>query len=537
MRPLANLLLALAAGLLGAVPLAAQSPDSAAGGVRAGLRAPRPLSLEDAVRLAQHTSETIGIARADVARAHGDQRRARSGYYPQLAGSLSYQRALRSQFSVLQSDTASSGSQRCSAFVADPSLTVEERLAALESSVECSSNSNPFAGLSDLPFGRANTYRFGLSASQALYTGGRLGGLTQSAAASLRSAELGVTSARAQTVLDVTQAYYDASLGDRLVTIAQVTLEQAETTLAQTQLARTVGNQSEFEVLRARVTRDNIRPIVIQRRADRDLAYYRLKQFLELPVAEPLQLTTELGDTVVVQEGQLADIVETLGDTAVERRLAVRQAAETVNSQEGQLRVARAQRYPQLTLSSDFADLGYPGNVSPIGTDFVSDWSLTLAVSVPLFTGGRMRGEVESARANVEQAQLRLKQTQKRAQLDALNAELQLATAVAAWEASAGTEEQAARAYQIAELRYREGLSTLTELNDQRLALALAQSTRARAARDLQVAKVRFLLLPSLPLGASGGATAGAASGGSTAGITTTATTTMTTATTNGFTR
>ena len=107
--------------------------------------------------------------------------------------------------------------------------------------------------------------------------------IASAADAGVRSAKLGLTSAQAQLLLDVTAAYYDAALGDRLVAIAQASLEQADTTLSQTQLARQVGNQSEFDLLRARVTRDNQRPVVIQRQAARDIAYYRLKNLLNLP--------------------------------------------------------------------------------------------------------------------------------------------------------------------------------------------------------------------------------------------------------------
>lgn len=484
--------------LLAQHPATAQTPDTTG----------RRLSLPEALELAAARSEAVGIARADVARARGDRRRARSGYFPQLTGSASYQRTLRSQFSALRQngDSGSSGPARaCDRFVAQPGLTLAERLAALESSVECSSAADPFANFRNLPFGRENTYRFGLSATQNLFTGGRLRGLAQAADAGLRSAELGVTAAQAQTMLDVAQAYYDATLGDRLVGIAEATLRQADTTLVQADLARQVGNQSEFELLRARVTRDNQRPVVIQRRAERDLAYVRLKQLLELSLGESLALTTALGDTTLAANPRLAEFAPTPGDTGLDRRVAVRQAAEAVTAQQGQLRVARAQRYPQLTLSSDFADLGYPRNGSPFGTDYISDWNVSVALSLPLFTGGRLGGDVASAQANVESARLRLKQTRERAELDARTAQLQLEAAVAAWEASAGIEEQAARAYQIAELRYREGLSTQTELNDLRIQLAQAKSTRAQAARDLQLARLRRLLLPSLPLPATAG--------------------------------
>jgi outer membrane protein TolC len=60
---------------------------------------------------------------------------------------------------------------------------------------------------------------------------------------------------------------------------------------------------------------------------------------------------------------------------------------------------------------------------------------------------------------------------------------------------------QAQRAYEIADLRYREGISTNLELSDSRLSLQVAQANRAQAARDLQVARAHVALLPDLPVG------------------------------------
>jgi outer membrane protein TolC len=172
-----------------------------------------------------------------------------------------------------------------------------------------------------------------------------------------------------------------------------------------------------------------------------------------------------------------------------------------------------------VSLSSQFAQLGFPDAVSPFSAEFVSDWTVSLGLQLPLFTGGRIGGEVRSARANMTEAELRLQQSRELAQVDARNAAIQLEAAEAGWQASAGTVEQAARAYQIAELRYREGISTQTELLDSRIQLEQAQASRARAARDLQVAKVRVLLLPALPLAAQVQAAATTAvSSGSSAG-------------------
>ena len=125
-------------------------------------------------------------------------------------------------------------------------------------------------------------------------------------------------------------------------------------------------------------------------------------------------------------------------------------------------------------------------------------------MTVPILNGGRIRADEAIARAGVTEAEARLRLTRELAALDAESARQELRAARAEWEASGATIKQAARAYEIADLRYREGLSTQLELSDSRLLLAESEVTRARAARDLQVRRIRLALLPELPL--TGGA-------------------------------
>ena len=67
--------------------------------------------------------------------------------------------------------------------------------------------------------------------------------------------------------------------------------------------------------------------------------------------------------------------------------------------------------------------------------------------------------------------------------------------------------------YTIAEVRYREGISTQLELSESRLLLEQSRANRAMAARNLQVARMRLALLKDLPLG-SGGLFGGSGTGG-----------------------
>jgi outer membrane protein TolC len=346
------------------------------------------------------------------------------------------------------------------------------------------------------------------------------------ARAGRNAAEVGVAAAEAQARLDVTSAYYDALLADRLVTIAESTVVQAERTLRQVQLTRAVGSASEFELLRARVTRDNQRPAWLQARTARELAYVRLRQLLNLPAAQALQLTDSIAEVpvapvavppvpatvavaaaeVLAPDPRVAEAVEArLGaaDTVVARRAPVRQAQLGVEVAQQQLRAVRGQRFPQLAATSTYQRFAYPTEILPRSLgDFLPNWTVGLGVSWPLFSGGRVRGEITAAEAGVAEARQRLRQAEEGADLDTRQAVLQLAEAEAAWLASVGTAEQAQRAYAIADVRFAEGISTQLELSEIRVQWQQALANRARAARDLQVARTRLALLPALPLGA-----------------------------------
>jgi outer membrane protein TolC len=420
------------------------------------------LSLEEALRIAAGESETVWVAEAGVLRAVGNTRIARSGFFPQLNGSASYTRTLRSQFENIS-----------------------------------------FGGgdedLGDLPFGRENQYSLSLSLSQLVFDGGQTAARHRATLAVRRSAEIGVDSALAATSLDVTRAYFDAQLGDRLVQIAEASLAQTEETLRITDVAFQVGDKAEFDVLRARVTRDNQRPVLIRRRADRSEAYLRLKQLLDIPADDDLVLTTGVADPV--------PRFATASDASPERRAPVRQAAESVAAGEAQVDEAQAQRLPTVRLTSQYSPVAYPSSGLPRVSDFQEDWSVTLGLSIPILTWGRLRGNVMVAEGTLSEARARLEQAREAAELEARIARDDLAEAEAALASNTSTVEEAQRAYQIAQVRFREGISTQIELSDARLQQEQSQVNRALALRDVQVARARLALLQSLPLGTGTGVT------------------------------
>ena len=513
----------VAGALLLAAPLGAQQPTVAAQPGRPAPGTPVALSLEEALSLVPERSETVRAAAAGVQRARGQLRQARSQLFPQLTGIVNYQRTLQSQFEAIAS--AAGGAQP------EPTEPAEPDTAA-----------DPFAGISRI-FASENTVTLGLQFNQNLFSGGRIQAQARASEAARRAAEVGVSSATAQARLDVTEAYFDALLADRLVAIAESSLVQTERTLRQTRLARQVGTTAEFDLLRAQVTRDNQRPFVLQARTQRDAALLRLRQLLDIPAAQSVTLTTSLeSDVPALAPGAIAESplparvdapvdvnlvlneravpaallasAVAAADTTTDRRAPVRQATENVRAQEQLLRVARAERLPAISVSSLYQRFAYPVTGLPGFDEYFPNWTVSVGLSVPLLTGGRISGAAQAAEANVAEARAQLRQAEELAALDAQLIVAQLENAAAAYAASAGTAEQASRAYGIAEVRFAEGISTQVELDDSRLLQQQALANRAQAARDLNVARARLALLTDLPLGAAqGGSSAGAGAG------------------------
>ncbi len=479
---------------------------------------PGPLTLDQVLALAEPRSEAVSIAVAGVRRAEGDQLRARSGLRPQLSAAASYDRALASEFEGVF-DNVDTGPV-CPPFALNPTAALDARVTEIERALDCGAiGGGGFFGstgdLSNLPFGRKNTWRASLSFSQNLYSGGRNGAQVALAAAGHETAELGLTTTRAQLLFEVAQAYYDAVLSEQLVNIAAATLEQAGATLRQVEAGLNAGTQPEFEVLRARVNRDQQQPILIRQRVNRALAYLRLKRLLDLPPEADLQLANTLEDenlppppsfvervSVVenaLRSNEAADLSVTSGLT-LPSRIAIDQARATVRTREASLALIEAQKMPSVSLNSNYARIAYPDNVAAPTFDR-SNWSIGISMSLPLLTGGRQRGDEAVAKAELEQSLLQERQMEELAALDTRSAWAELLAARVAWESTAGTVQQANRAYEIADVRYSSGVSTQLELSDSRVQRQQAQANRAVAARDLQVARAKVALLPDLPVG------------------------------------
>lgn len=438
------------------------------------------LSLDDAVGRALGGSEEVRLARSQVSLADAQVTQARAQALPQVDISLGYTKTLASAF-----DTGGGFELPDSLrFEPDTTATLEERVRYLEQTA-------PLAGLggigslfSNLPFGQENAYSASLVGSQLLYSGGRVGAALDIARSYRSAARLNLAEELAEIELQVRRAYWDARLARELEAIGEEALAQAERFLAEERLRYAAGRASELELMRAEVARDNLRPQLVAARNGAELAALELKRLVELPLEQPIRLTTDLEAPAAAEAEAEALAPEVL----IGQRAAIRAAEEQVEIRQQQVRISRGGFLPSVSLNMNYGRQLFPSDPFTFSGDWRTDWTIGLGVQIPVFSGFRRVAELEAARVELERARLQASQLRESVQLQyeaALGERRRAREEIAARQRTA---EVAERVYELTVLRYDRGLATQLEVSDARLALLQARTNLAQAVRDYYVA-------------------------------------------------
>lgn len=453
----------------------------------AGAQRPSPaadtlsLTLEAALERALTESDEIRLARSEVSLAGAQVRAARAQALPQLSANLAYTRTFASPFGGGGGFSLPDSLR----FSPDSTASLEERVRYLERNA-------PNAGLaglgglfSGLPFGQENTYTARLSGSQTLFSGGRTGAALRIARSYRSAAEFTLLEREAELRLQVRTAYTQAQLAQELAGIARAALEQAEAFLAQEQLRQRAGESSDLEVLRAQVSRDNLRPQLVQAENAAELALLELKRLLNIPARQPLRLTTPL-------DAPAQAAVEADAALATANRASIAAAERQVAIREEGIRIARGAFLPSVQLQGYYGRQLQPSEIFGFDEGSRGDAAATLAVTVPIFSGGQRSAELQQARIEAERARLQLTQLREGVQVEYERARGEAERARATIAARQTTVQAAQRVYDLTVLRYERGLATQLEVSQSRLELLQARSNLVQAIAELRIAAARL---------------------------------------------
>lgn len=440
------------------------------------------LTLEEAVARAVAGSQEVRLARAGVDAAEAQVTAARAAALPQISANLSYTRTFASPFDV-GARLVLPDSLR---FSPDPTRPLEERVKYLEDRAPVAGLSGMSTLFGNLPFGRRNTYVAGVTGTQLLYAGGRIGAALRIAADYEDAARYDLAEQVAETEFQVRSAYVQALLARQLEQIAGAAFEQAEAFLERERLRRRTGEASDLDVLRAEVAAENLRPQLVQARKASELAQLNLKRLLDLPLTRPLVLATELA---APDSAGLAAPPPDVARARLARRAALEAARRQVSIREQQVQIARSAFLPTVSLQMSYGRQLYPERAFDLsGVEPRTDWTATISLQLPLFQGFKRTAEIELARAELEAAKLRLAQLEEQVALQYQQALGDRERAAAEIAARRRTVFQAERVYDLTRMRYERGLATQLEVSEARLALLQARTHLAQALADFAIA-------------------------------------------------
>jgi len=410
----------------------------------------RPLTAEEAARIALRNRPDVTVARAGVAAAQGRTQQARSGLLPSVGVGAGYTRT--------------------------------------ESLSSPGGGGGGVGGAVGGTFVSASGYQGSITLRQLLYDFERTRNLAHQAGAEERAAVANLTRVQADLVLLVKRAFYDYIQNVRLVEVneANVRNQQAQLALAQARLKSGLGLPSD--VVRAQTAVAEAILNLNLARNNASLARVSLAELMGIDPRTPIQ-AADTREPAPAEES-----VNALVTTALKQRPEVLQVRASLQAAQHGLRVAKQTNAPSLS-----ANLG----VTARGADFPprnSFLSVGASIVWTPFDAGLTAGRVQEANAEIEAIRAQIKTVELAITSEVAQAYLNLRTAeqrVVTADAEVANAEETVR---LVEGRYRAGVGTFLEVTDAQAALLTARTNRVNAQTAVDQARAALARAVGRPL-------------------------------------
>ncbi len=191
-----------------------------------------------------------------------------------------------------------------------------------------------------------------------------------------------------------------------------------------------------------------------------------------------------------IDELGLPAVPEGLPSDLLERRPDIRQAEQSLIAANARIGVAKAQYFPSISLTGAF---GWTSTaLTSLFTNPARTWNIAASVTQPIFQGGAIYGQVESATAVQEEALFQYKKAVQSAFADVDNALIDQKNTREQLEAQA-RRVAALRTYaRVSKLRYEKGNTSYIEVLDSERSLFVAELAYTQAKGDLFQALVNL---------------------------------------------
>ncbi|MBN1381368.1 MAG: TolC family protein [Deltaproteobacteria bacterium] len=340
-----------------------------------------------------------------------------------------------------------------------------------------------------MPTGAEHTFTGAVVLEQPLFTGGALSAGIGIASDALKTAKLGYRAAEQQTIENVYSAFYGVLLTQSLIEVAEGAVKNAQTNLNQVEKRYREGAASRFERLRAQVQLATIRPNLTEARNSYETAVEHLKDLLGLDKQKGITVT---GFFEPRRDTLLSEDINTLVEKAYTQRPEYQMQRLQKDIGAKKVRLARAEFFPILALSSALQWQAQKDDFSVGGDDFERTFYAGVSLRIPIFEGLGSKARYGEARAELRKTEIEEENLKNLIATEIRTLYNELIQAQEILQSQKEVVAQAKEGLRLANLLYEEGAATLLEVIDAQLAATQAGTSYYRAIYQFNTASIKL---------------------------------------------
>lgn len=326
-----------------------------------------------------------------------------------------------------------------------------------------------------------------------LFMGFRIANDIKAKEANLGAALENLEKARDDLSLNVASFFLQALYSTEMEAVAGLQVELTTQQLERTGILFEQGRIAESQLydMRAQLARDNV--TLVDACNNTVIALLNLAQLLELNYSDGFAIAEPALEDMTVYAGMIAVSSPVhVYARAVEIRPAIRAQELTVTASEHNLSVAKAYRFPSLTMSAQYSNGYYhffrEGYVNQSFIDQVrrnSRQSVGMSLSIPILNRNQTNNGIRNSRVALENNLLALENVKKNLYKEIQQAYINATASLDKYNSSTLSTESSKIAFDYAEKRYSEGISTVIEFEQAKTNYMQSLSSQLQSKYDL----------------------------------------------------
>ena len=425
------------------------------------------LTLEDALKVALSENISVKVADKEIQRATYAKKGTYAALFPQVDANASFQRTIKKQVMYMDFDMSSLGIG-----------------GGAPSGADAGGAGGGAGSGGGLEVGRWNTWSAGVTAAMPIINAQ----LWEAVKISGDDVELAVEKARGSRlgmVSEVKSAFFAVLFAKEAFKVYQKVYENAQKNLDVTQMRYNAQKASELDLTRAKTTVANAVPQLYNAGNTLDLSLWQLKAVMGVDLNYNMDVAGSLEDYAQ----QMFYDINSQDTVNLSRNTSLKQMDIQIMELSRNVRMNKFAYIPTLAVAFNYS-------YNAMANDFVFKeykWTpysyVGLSLNIPIFSGMKRLNAVRQSKVQLEQVQLQRIQAERSLRI-AVRADLgTMESNMKSYYAAQSAVQAAQKGYDISEVSYQVGRSTLVELNDAMVMLAQAQLSQWQSVYSFLVAK------------------------------------------------